>query len=221
MPARAVAATALLICLAVPLLLAPGRAWGGAKGKVLVVNTESDTVTLIDARKPEVVTDIRVGDRPTKVVLDGKQTTAFVMNIGSKDLSIIDLRRLTVLDVPLGFEPSDLAATADGKMVIILHKDRDLAPAGKDFEGDYSIYDVRKGEMATNFLYGAGGGSSDPKVCGMGLDAKGKFAWITSCADDVVVMIDLKKALDDNSGDEVKAMLDTQDDPSFVAVTAK
>ncbi|MDP3936862.1 MAG: hypothetical protein Q8R92_01855 [Deltaproteobacteria bacterium] len=213
-------AAALVACLAVPLLIAPRPAWAGPQGKVLVINTDSDTVTLIDARKPEVVMDIRVGDRPTKLAMNVKQTMAYVINIGSNDLSIIDLRNLTVLDVPLGFEPVDVAATPDGKMVLILHKDRSLAPGGKDFEGDYSIYDVKKGELATNYLYGSGGGA-DPDACAMAVDATGKFAWITSCADDTVVMIELKKALDDNSGDEVKAILDTQDDPSFVAVTAK
>ena len=211
---------ALPFCLAAALLSGPGPAWAGPKGKVLVVNTDSDTVTLIDARKPEVVMDIPVGDRPTKLVTDRKERAAYVINIGSNQLSIIDLRELTVLDVPLGFEPSDLAVTPDGKWVVILHKDRDIAPGGKEFEGDYTILDVKKDEMATNFLYGAGGGS-DPKACAMAMDPSGKYVWITSCADKTVVMIDLKKALDDNSGDEVRGMLDTQDDPSFVAATAK
>ncbi len=213
-------AAALVVCLAVPLLVVPRPAWAGPQGKVLVINTDSDTVTLIDARKPKVVMDIRVGDQPTKLAMDGMQTKAFVINTGSDDLSIINLRNLTVLDVPLGFEPSDVAATPDGKMVLILHKDRNLAPGGVAFEGDYSIYDVKKGELATNYLYGPNAGP-DPQACAMAVDSSGKFAWITSCADDTVVMIDLKKALDDNSGDEVKAILATQDNPSFVAVTAK
>jgi YVTN family beta-propeller protein len=208
------------VCLLAAFLSAPGPAAAGPQGRVVVVNTESDTVTLIDSGKPEVIEDIPVGDHPTELALDGRQTTAYVISTGSNLLSIIDLRTRDVLDVPLGFEPSQLTVTPDGKLAVMLHKDRDVAAGGKNFLGDYSIYDVKKGKQVNNYLYGPSPGSN-PQACALAVNPEGKFLWITSCADDTVVMIDLKKALDDNSGDEVRGIVDTQDDPRHVAVTGK
>ena len=210
-----------LVCLCAPLLLAspPARA-GGSKGTVLIINSSADTVTLINARKREVIADVRVGNHPTKLVVDEKQKFAYVINQGSHDLSIIDLKKLTVLNVPLGFEPLDIATTPKGQTLIILHRDPEIASGGDDFKGDYSLYDVKKGELVTNFLNGTDA-PGNPEVCAVSSDTNGKLIWITACAANQVVVIELKKAMKDDSGDEVKAVIDTQTNPEFIVITKK
>lgn len=210
-----------VVCLSGPLLLAssPARA-GGSKGTVLIINASSNTVTLINANRREFIAHIPVGNHPTKLVVDEKQKLAYVINQGSDDLSIINLKNLTVLTVPLGFEPLDIAATPKGNFLVILHRDPETASGGDDFKGDYSIYEPKKGKLATNFLNGTDA-IGDPEVCAVVVDSGGQFAWITACAAEQVVLINLKKAMRNDSGDEVRAVIDTESDPVFINITKK
>ncbi len=222
MKARTVFALAVGVCLAAAGGLAPSAAQAGSsKGKVLIVNTDSNSVTVIDTRKREVLADVTVGNHPSKLVADSKGKFAYVINPGSDDLSIIDLNKFSVTTVPLGFEPSDLAITANGQLLIILHDDPDQSSGGDEFKGDYSIFDVKKNQvLSTNLLNGIPG-SGDVEVCGVVADAGGDLAFITSCAANKVVVIILKKAQNDDSGDEVKTVIDTENNPIFMALTGK
>ncbi|MFQ5458736.1 MAG: YncE family protein [Myxococcota bacterium] len=209
------------VCLATLLafLSSPAQA-GGSKGTVLVINANSNDVTLINPKKREVITEVRVGNHPIKLVVDNKNRFAFVINQGSDDLSIINLKTLTVLDVPLGFEPRDIAATPKGDKLVILHANPEQASGGEAFKGDYSIYDVKKGELVTNFLNGTSA-TGNPDVCAVAADSNGDLVWITACVSDEVVVIDLKKAMNGDSGDEVKTVLPTGANPAFIAISTK
>jgi DNA-binding beta-propeller fold protein YncE len=178
-------------------------------------------VTIIDTAKDEVITDLQVGNHPSKLITDDKGQFAYVINPGSDNLSIIDLKKFTVLTVPLGFSPSDLALSLKNRYLVILHQDPEQTSAGPELKGDYSIYDVKKEEVvATNFLNGIDAtGNAD--VCGVVAPDKGDMAYITSCAANQVVAIKVKKAINSNSGDEVKDVFDTQDNPIFTAITGK
>ena len=82
-----------VVCLSAPLLLAPSPARaGGSKGSLLIINASANSVTLINANRREVIADIPVGNHPTKLVVDEKQRRAYVINQGSDDLSIINLK---------------------------------------------------------------------------------------------------------------------------------
>jgi YVTN family beta-propeller protein len=220
MRARTAFAVAAGVCLAAAGLDPTTVQAGSSKGKVLIVNTGSNSVTVINAKNREVLADVPVGNHPSKLVIDPKGKFAYVINPGSDDLSIIDLDKFTVLRVPLGFEPSDLAITPNGKTLVILHDDPDQSSGGPEFKGDYSIYDVKKGELVTNQLNGVSV-SGDAHVCGVVADNGGVLVYITSCAANQVVVIILNKARNDDSGDEVKAVIDTENNPIFMAITSK
>lgn len=220
MKARVYLVTAV-VCLAGVLMCVPIPAKaGGSKGTVLIINSSSDTVTVINANRREVIADVPVGNHPTKLLVDEKQKAAYVINQGSDDLSIISLKNLTVQTVPLGFEPLDIAGTPKGNILVILHSEPEQASGGDDFKGDYSLYEVKKGKLSTNFLNGTDA-IGDPEVCAVAVDGSGQFAWITACAANQVVLIDLKKALGDDSGDEVRAVIDTENEPVFIGLTKK
>jgi YVTN family beta-propeller protein len=209
------------VCLAAVVTLCPSAALAGSsRGKVLIVNTGAGTVTVIDTAKKVVLGNPPVGNHPTKLVTDKRGRLAYVINPGSDDLSVINLQTLAVLDVPLGFEPSDLAITPNGTTVVILHAEPDVASGGSQFQGDYTIYDAKKGGVVrTNRLNGLGSSTHDP--CGVQADNSSDAVWILDCATSKVVLIDLRKARENDSGDEVRAVLDPQTGPSFIAITSR
>jgi len=214
-------ALAVVVCLAVLLALGPSAARAGSsRGKVLIVNTNAGTVTVIDAAKKVVLGNPSVGNHPSKLVTDSQGRLAYVINPGSDDLSVINLQTFAVLNVPLGFEPSDLTITPNGTTVVILHADPDVASGGNAFKGDYTIYDAKKGSIVrTNRLNGLGSATHDP--CGIKSDSSGDAVWITDCATNKAALVDLRKAREDDSGDEMRAVLDTQTNPSFIDITLR
>ncbi len=221
MTARAIAARGLVLCLAGAAALAPAAARAaGSRGRVLIVNNVTGSLTVVDTSKKVVKGNPPLGNHPTKVLSDSQGRFAYVINTGSDSMSIVNVENLSVTTVPLGFQPSDLAITPNDTTVILLHADHDIASGGEAFKGDYSIYDVKKKEIErTNDLGGVGPGDPDP--CGIVMDNGGDAFWITACADDQVVLIDLKKARENDSGDEVRAVLDTETGPNDIAITPR
>jgi YVTN family beta-propeller protein len=83
-------------------------------GEVLfVVNAESDTLSVIDSRKHEVIKTIPVGDSPEYVALNPDETLAYVTNIDSNTVSIVDADKV-VNEIPVGSGPYGIAFSADG-----------------------------------------------------------------------------------------------------------
>lgn len=221
MTARSIAALGLVVCLGGASAFAPTPALaGGSRGKVLVVNNNSGSLTVIDTTKRAVQGNAPVGNRPTKVISDFRGSVAYVINTGSDSLSIVNLSNLAVIAFPLGFEPSDLALTPAATTLVILHQEHDIASGGGALKGDYSIVDLKQMEIvATNNLGGVGAGDPDP--CGIVADNSGEFVWITSCATNKVVLIDLNKARQGDTGAEVKEVLDSETNPLNIAITAR
>jgi len=222
MTARTLAALGAVVCFlgGAVVLAPPGARAGGTKGKILTVNNDGNTLTVIDQDKKEVLANAAVGNHPTKVAPDPTGRLAYVINPGSDDMSVVDLDKFSVTTIPLGFQPSDLAITPGGTTVVILHEEPDVASGGNAFKGDYTIYDAKQGAaVRTNRLNGLGEGDQEP--CGITSDGSNDMMWITSCASNKVVLIDLRKARENDSGDEVRAVLDTGVSPKTIARTAR
>ena len=86
---------------------------------VLVVNRDTDNVTVLNAATRAVVATVPVGDNPTDVAVSG--TYAVVTNLNSNSVSIISLSTWAVVaTVPItGTEPYGVKVTADGTKAVV------------------------------------------------------------------------------------------------------
>jgi YVTN family beta-propeller protein len=88
-------------------------------GKILlVVNPDSNSVTLIDTASLSTMTEIPVGEDPRAIATSPE--LAFVSNHGSNTVSIIDLQtQFCILDIPVGDRPVGVALSPDGRFLAI------------------------------------------------------------------------------------------------------
>ena len=95
-----------------PFIVAPGA----SADEVLVANSSSDSVSVIDTSSNDVVgSPITVGDDPTAIVITPDGSKAYVSNEGSDTVSVIDLAAHTTIGSPIPVtEAGALAASPDG-----------------------------------------------------------------------------------------------------------
>ena len=87
---------------------------------LLVVNPDSDTISLIDTAEREKTAEIPVGVEPRSVALLPGESRALVANQGSDTLSVVDLTaRRTVATIPVGDRPVSVAVSPDGRLVAV------------------------------------------------------------------------------------------------------
>jgi YVTN family beta-propeller protein len=88
-----------------------GAVWGNPHskdtcGKLYIVNTLSNDVTVIDETTQEIVTTLRVGAQPERNCIDSLKRTIWVANANDGTLSAIDIATDTVTDtVAVGESP--------------------------------------------------------------------------------------------------------------------
>jgi YVTN family beta-propeller protein len=110
------------IAFAVALVLGLGDPAPGVAATLLVSNTKSDSVSVIDTESLEVIGTIPVGKgKPNRVVFHPDGKTAWVVYDKSHDLGVIDVdaRRL-LRRVKIGGNPYNLAFTPDGSHLVVL-----------------------------------------------------------------------------------------------------
>ncbi|CAM2009658.1 beta-propeller fold lactonase family protein [Acanthopleuribacter pedis] len=87
---------------------------------VLVPNSSSDTVSLIDAASQNLVSHIPVGDSPRALVAN--DSFAYVLNYSGRSLSVIDIQAASVVStIPFSYRPSMIQMTPDGETLLVLH----------------------------------------------------------------------------------------------------
>ncbi len=87
---------------------------------LLVVNPDSNTISLIDATEREKIAEIPVGVDPRGVALLPGESRALVVNQGADALSMVDLTaRQTVATIPVGDRPVGVAVSPDGRLVAV------------------------------------------------------------------------------------------------------
>jgi len=123
---------ALLVLLIVPLLLMSGIWPEAASGPpqprhssaialtddgatLLVVNPDSNTLSLVDTGSHAILAELPVGIDPRTVTVDSAGRRAYVANRGSDNVSVVDLVARTVIaDVPVGRRPYGVVVSPDG-----------------------------------------------------------------------------------------------------------
>jgi YVTN family beta-propeller protein len=81
----------------------------------------SNTLSVIDAQKHEIIKTIPVGKQPEYVKLSPDERFAYVTNLGEDTVSKIDLRNLEVIKskIPVGKGPHGIAFSEDGEIAYI------------------------------------------------------------------------------------------------------
>ena len=103
---------------------------------LLVSNSGSNYISVIDRSLERVIAAITVGDKPMGMALNPAQDTIYVVNSGSRTLSVVEAAHLDVLDViPLtaGIGPTDVVFLPDtdislhGKLYVINRLSNDVS----------------------------------------------------------------------------------------------
>jgi YVTN family beta-propeller protein len=90
-------------------------------GSMLVsVNSDSNSISLVDATVMTLIAEIPVGIDPRSVAISPDGSRIYVTNQGSDSLSVADLAAQKVMDeIPLGDRPVAIALSPDGKTLAI------------------------------------------------------------------------------------------------------
>ncbi|MBI4470153.1 MAG: beta-propeller fold lactonase family protein [Acidobacteria bacterium] len=87
---------------------------------LLVVNRDSNSLTLVDTATRRKVAEIRVGVDPRAVAVDDARSRAYVANQGSDSVSVVDLTARQLIDeVAVGDSPVGVAVSPDGRVVAV------------------------------------------------------------------------------------------------------
>lgn len=90
-----------------------------AMGLLLFVsNSASNYISVIDRSIERVIAAVTVGDNPMGMVLNSTQDRLYVVNSGSRTISIVSTTQFSILDTILltaGIEPTDIAIIPDSK----------------------------------------------------------------------------------------------------------
>lgn len=87
---------------------------------VLVVNPDSDSLSLVDASKLVLLAELPVGNNPQSVAVAPDSAMAFVANRDSNTLSIIDLStRKVSAEIPVGDRPVGVTISPDGRYIAL------------------------------------------------------------------------------------------------------
>ncbi|MCL7452012.1 MAG: beta-propeller fold lactonase family protein [Anaerolineae bacterium] len=87
---------------------------------LIVTNSDSNTITLVDTAAQVVIAEIPVGLDPRSVAIAPDGGLAYVANQGSDEVSVIDLDAGACLDsLPAGDRPVGVAVSPDGRLVAV------------------------------------------------------------------------------------------------------
>ena len=116
-----------------------GSALSGAASTLLVTNTKSDSVSVIETGTLEVVGTIALGPgKPNRIVFHPDGKLAWVVYDKGRDLGVIDVEaRKLVRRVKIGGNPYNLAFTPDGRSLYVLDWSSDTS------NDEVIMYDLR------------------------------------------------------------------------------
>lgn len=122
----------LILFLSATLTMVAG-AWGGQQ-KLYILNSELDTMTVVDVASNEVLGTVEVGLEPHGLASPRSQDVVWVSAEGANQLVKVDPTTDQVLArYPVGRRPNEIDVTSDGRLVFI--------PALVD--GVYQVFDTR------------------------------------------------------------------------------
>jgi len=87
---------------------------------LLVVNPDSNSLTLVATADRSVLAEVPVGVDPRSVAVDDARERAYVANYGSDSISVVDLvARSPLAEVPVGDRPVGVALSPDGRFLAV------------------------------------------------------------------------------------------------------
>ena len=94
---------------------------------LLVVNPDSNSLTLVNTTSSLVIAEVAVGVGPRAVAVSPGDARAYVANQGSDSLSMVDLATHDVAQVAVGDRPAGVAVSPDGRFVAVAELGDDRA----------------------------------------------------------------------------------------------
>ncbi len=112
------------------------------RNEIYVVNTDSGTISVIDAEKNRVAATIAVHRKPYFIDVDSAGRRAYVANSGSNNVSVIDLDKRRVIGViGVGEAPGLAKISPDGGSLVVTNR----------ASGSVSIVDPDKFKVRASF----------------------------------------------------------------------
>jgi YVTN family beta-propeller protein len=103
-----------------------GIASSPTRNEIYVVNTDSNSVSIIDAERNTVVANIGLDRAPYFIDVSADGNRAYVANSASNNVSVIDLTgRKVVATIGVGIAPGMARVTPDGKTVVVSNRGQD------------------------------------------------------------------------------------------------
>jgi YVTN family beta-propeller protein len=91
-----------------------------------VVNTDSDTVSVIDGIKKEVKEQIKVGHKPKDIDIHTQNNTVYVSNAMSNTVTVIDGENRVITNIPTGGKhPTGIAVDEKSNLIYVANTDSD------------------------------------------------------------------------------------------------
>jgi YVTN family beta-propeller protein len=107
--------------------------------KVYVINSGSNTISVIDTAINNVTGNVSVGDGPSDIAVSPDGTNIYVTNWRSNNVSVINAATNNVTTtIPVGLTPFGVAITPDGKKVYVANS----AIYSSGYEDNVSVIDT-------------------------------------------------------------------------------
>ena len=140
-----------------------------------VVNTDSDTVSVIDETKKEIIDQIKVGHKPRDIDIHTVNGMVYVSNSMSNTVTVIDQENKSIKNITTGGKyPTGLAVDEETNLVYVANTDSDTV----------SVID---GKTNKPKLIQVGNGPT-----GIAVDSKNNLVYVTNYNDSSVSIIDEK-----------------------------
>ncbi|MFF7485733.1 YncE family protein [Streptomyces luteogriseus] len=140
--------------------------------RVFVTRPDHNKVSVIDSASSGVIGNISVGQHPTGLAIDPHKRRVYVANSGSETASMIDLLTGRVVDIDVGWSPTDVALDSHGG-VYVTHPD-----------GLVRVIDPDSATVTARIPVG-----SQPK--GLAFEPHSNRVYVANCGDGTVSAIDL------------------------------
>ena len=122
--------------------------------QLFVVTTDSNSVAVIDSATDQIITQIPVGSKPSRLAMTPDGRKAYVSNGADNTLSAINTaNRVVTRTIAVGGGPQEIAVTPDGGRVFVVRKS----------SGDVALAGTSPNTVVTHVAIGGNG--SETRAC--------------------------------------------------------
>lgn len=144
---------------------------------ILVVNPDSNSLTLVDATEFEVLVEIGVGLDPRTVAVDANSRWAVTANRAAGTISLVDIKkRRSVAEIEVGALPWGVMISLEGKYAYVACEENDWI----------AVVDLRKRKVTDHLMV-------NDRPNGLALSQDGEMLYVTHLLSGQISIIDLFK----------------------------